>query len=123
MADLKEDWIDFAKLEKELDQAVEKDARYWRENEAKFRAVEQRVETYEQFRWDRGRKILSLTKFEDFVIGYGKEILPKKLSRNAFRYLRKTCLQALSSSLSVNKKKLHPVCDLWPVLARFTIYC
>ncbi|XP_038071428.1 coiled-coil domain-containing protein 103-like [Patiria miniata] len=50
MADLKEDWIDFGKLEKELDAAVEKDARYWRENDAKFRAVDQRVETYEQFR-------------------------------------------------------------------------
>ena len=50
MADLKEDWIDFGRLEKELDEAVQKDARYWRENDAKFRAVEQRVETYEQFR-------------------------------------------------------------------------
>ncbi|XP_022109489.1 coiled-coil domain-containing protein 103-like [Acanthaster planci] len=50
MAHLKEDWIDFGKLEKELDEAVQKDARYWRENDAKFRAVEQRVETYEQFR-------------------------------------------------------------------------
>lgn len=50
MANLKEDWIDFSKLELELSQAVEKDARYWRENDAKMRAVGQKVESYEQFR-------------------------------------------------------------------------
>ncbi|XP_072180769.1 dynein axonemal assembly factor 19-like [Diadema setosum] len=50
MADLKEDRIDFDKLERELLSAVDADARYWRENDAKLRAVDQRVETYEQFR-------------------------------------------------------------------------
>ncbi|XP_063951708.1 coiled-coil domain-containing protein 103-like isoform X2 [Lytechinus pictus] len=50
MADLKEDRIDFNKLEKELNAAVEADASYWRENDAKLRAMEQRVETYDQFR-------------------------------------------------------------------------
>ncbi|XP_033104823.1 coiled-coil domain-containing protein 103-like isoform X2 [Anneissia japonica] len=50
MADPNEDKIDFQKLEKELSYAMEADAKYWRENDAKFRAVEQRVETYEQFR-------------------------------------------------------------------------
>ena len=50
MADPREDRIDFNKLERELEAAVESDERYWRENDAKMRAVEQRVETYEQFR-------------------------------------------------------------------------
>ncbi|XP_072033503.1 dynein axonemal assembly factor 19-like [Amphiura filiformis] len=50
MADLREDKIDFQKLERELEAAVETDAQYWRENDAKMRAVEQRVETYEQFK-------------------------------------------------------------------------
>ncbi|XP_071822831.1 dynein axonemal assembly factor 19-like isoform X2 [Apostichopus japonicus] len=50
MADLKEDKIDFRKLEKELENAMKADAKYWRENDAKMRAVEQRVESYEQFR-------------------------------------------------------------------------
>ena len=42
--------IDFRKLEKELALAVEADAKYDRENSAKFRAVEQRVGSYEEFR-------------------------------------------------------------------------
>ena len=42
--------IDFRKLEKELALAVEADAKYDRENSAKFRAVEQRVASYEEFR-------------------------------------------------------------------------
>ncbi|KAL4221598.1 hypothetical protein ACF0H5_019855 [Mactra antiquata] len=42
--------IDFAKLEKELESAVEADARYWRENDAKFRAVHQKVASYDEFR-------------------------------------------------------------------------
>jgi hypothetical protein len=42
--------IDFRKLEKELALAVEADAKYQRENAAKFRAVEQRVGSYEEFK-------------------------------------------------------------------------
>lgn len=45
-----DDGIDFRKLEKELALAVEADAKYVRENDAKFRAVEQRVASYEEFR-------------------------------------------------------------------------
>lgn len=41
--------IDFKKLEKELHNAVEADAKYWRENDAKFRAVGQKVATYDEF--------------------------------------------------------------------------
>ncbi len=44
------DDIDFKKLAKELDKAVEADSKYSRENAAKFRAVEQRVGSYEEFR-------------------------------------------------------------------------
>ncbi len=46
-----QDTIDFSKLERELDAAVESDARYWRENDAKFRAVNQKVASYEEFRY------------------------------------------------------------------------
>ena len=42
--------IDFRWLEKEMAYAIEADARYQRENSAKFRAVEQRVGSYEEFR-------------------------------------------------------------------------
>ncbi|XP_033728877.1 coiled-coil domain-containing protein 103-like [Pecten maximus] len=44
-----EDSLNFDKLEKELHAAVDADKRYWRENDAKFRAVGQKVETYEEF--------------------------------------------------------------------------
>ena len=42
--------INFRRLENELASALEADARYERENSAKFRAVEQRVGSYEEFR-------------------------------------------------------------------------
>ena len=42
--------IDFNKLEQNLFKAVEQDARYQRENAAKFRAVEQNVGSYEEFK-------------------------------------------------------------------------
>lgn len=45
-----EEGIDFNKLEKEFNRAVEADAKYQRENAAKFRAVEQRVGSYEEFK-------------------------------------------------------------------------
>ncbi|XP_053217948.1 coiled-coil domain-containing protein 103 [Podarcis raffonei] len=42
--------IDFRALEKELEEAIAADEKYQRENEAKFRAVHQKVATYEEFR-------------------------------------------------------------------------
>ena len=42
--------FDFDKLERELNAAVLADEKYQRENDAKFRAVEQRVATYEEFK-------------------------------------------------------------------------
>ncbi|ESN98871.1 hypothetical protein HELRODRAFT_67273 [Helobdella robusta] len=42
--------LSFEKLFKELCIAEEKEARYWRENDAKFRAVHQKVATYDEFR-------------------------------------------------------------------------
>lgn len=44
------DHLDFSKLEKEVQNAVVNEERYWRENDAKIRAVEQRVPTYDNFR-------------------------------------------------------------------------
>lgn len=46
----KDGTIDFNKLEKQLLVAVEEDAKYQRENDAKFRAVAQRVASYEEFK-------------------------------------------------------------------------
>lgn len=42
--------INVDKLERELVGALEADRKYSRENDAKFRAVYQRVATYEEFR-------------------------------------------------------------------------
>uniref|UniRef100_A0A671WHR9 Dynein attachment factor N-terminal domain-containing protein n=1 Tax=Sparus aurata TaxID=8175 RepID=A0A671WHR9_SPAAU len=42
--------IDFSALERELRGAIESEQRYKRENEAKLRAVSQRVSSYSQFR-------------------------------------------------------------------------
>lgn len=44
--------IDVSRLEKELVSALEADRKYSRENDAKFRAVHQKVATYEEFRFD-----------------------------------------------------------------------
>jgi len=52
MVSRKEDKVDFRKLEKELTNAVEADQRYWRENDAKLRAVHQKVATYDEFRYE-----------------------------------------------------------------------
>lgn len=50
MASGEEENIDFTQLERELNNAIEADARYWRENDAKLRAVNQKVATYDEFR-------------------------------------------------------------------------
>lgn len=42
--------IDLGRLERELVSAIEADRRYSRENDAKFRAIHQKVATYEEFR-------------------------------------------------------------------------
>lgn len=44
------DEIDVSRLCKQLGEAVEADEVYWRENDAKFRAVRQKVSSYEEFR-------------------------------------------------------------------------
>ena len=51
MVSRSDDAINFDKLEAELNDAVDADERYQRENDAKFRAVNQRVATYEEFRY------------------------------------------------------------------------
>ncbi|XP_026275945.1 coiled-coil domain-containing protein 103 [Frankliniella occidentalis] len=42
--------IDFTELERELEAAIDQDTRYWLQNDAKIRAVNQRVATYDEFR-------------------------------------------------------------------------
>ena len=53
MAFKQADSINFDKLEKELQSAVDADAKYWRENDAKFRAIEQKVATYDDFKYEQ----------------------------------------------------------------------
>lgn len=45
--------IDVDKVERELVSALEADRKYSRENDAKFRAVHQKVATYEEFRYEK----------------------------------------------------------------------
>ena len=45
-----DDDIDFNSLQNELDAAVAKDKRYQSQNDAKFRAINQKVGTYDEFR-------------------------------------------------------------------------
>lgn len=42
--------VDFKELEKELRECIKEDERYWRENNAKLKAVDQRVASYDEFR-------------------------------------------------------------------------
>lgn len=49
MADI-DDTLDFKSLEKELSHAIARDEKYQRENDAKFRAIHQKVQSYEEFR-------------------------------------------------------------------------
>lgn len=46
----KRDIIDFSALQKELTHALRADEKYHRENDAKFRAIHQKVASYEEFR-------------------------------------------------------------------------
>ena len=50
MVSTQKDDIDFDEIERLGLQAIDKDARYWTENDAKFRAVNQKVASYEEFR-------------------------------------------------------------------------
>lgn len=43
--------LDFTELERELANAVAADEKYRRENDAKFRAIHQKVASYEEFRY------------------------------------------------------------------------
>ncbi|XP_047002769.1 coiled-coil domain-containing protein 103-like [Schistocerca americana] len=50
MADICKKEINVKELEAELQKKIDDDARYWRENDAKFRAIDQKVATYDEFR-------------------------------------------------------------------------
>ncbi|XP_049835050.1 coiled-coil domain-containing protein 103 [Schistocerca gregaria] len=50
MADICKKEINVKELEAELQKQIDDDARYWRENDAKFRAIDQKVATYDEFR-------------------------------------------------------------------------
>lgn len=42
--------LDFKELERDLQKSIKDDEQYWKENDAKLRAVNQKVATYEEFR-------------------------------------------------------------------------
>lgn len=44
------DYFDLEQMKQDFEESVEADNRYWRENNAKFRAVHQKVASYEEFR-------------------------------------------------------------------------
>lgn len=46
-----EDKVDFEVLETELRNAIQEDFKYWRENSAKLRAINQRASSYDEFRY------------------------------------------------------------------------
>ncbi|XP_034023615.1 coiled-coil domain-containing protein 103 [Thalassophryne amazonica] len=50
MANSQRDIIDFTALEKELRMVVEIEQKYCRQNDAKLRAVSQKVKSYQEFR-------------------------------------------------------------------------
>lgn len=50
---MERDVIDFSALERELRGAIEAERKYKRENEAKLKAVGQRVASYDEFRYLR----------------------------------------------------------------------
>ena len=52
--------INVRRLESELAVALEADQRYQRENDAKFRAVHQKVATYEEFRCGTNHPLIPL---------------------------------------------------------------
>ena len=49
---LKKEEINLSKLEKEVNDAVAAEKLYWQQNDAKFRAINQKVATYDEFRLD-----------------------------------------------------------------------
>ncbi|PAA49967.1 hypothetical protein BOX15_Mlig029093g1, partial [Macrostomum lignano] len=74
--------INLDRLERELEQAVEADRRYWEKNDAKFRAVNQRVASYEEFKeivnashlkpLDRGEKVTEIRTNETGLWNRGR---------------------------------------------------
>lgn len=71
--------IDINKIQNQVKNEVLKEQKYWRENDAKMRAIEQRVPTYEDFRQlVLGSHLKPLDKGESLVDGKG-EIATKKV--------------------------------------------
>lgn len=66
--------IDLRGLDKELTIALEADRRYVRENDAKFRAIHQKVGSYEEFRY------FNIVYFQELHPFVGAEILSKLLT-------------------------------------------
>ena len=80
-----DDAVDFDKLEKELTDALAQEQRYWTENDAKFRAVDQKVATYDEFRW--GKKTSHVA---------GKVTSPMLSQRFLFSYLDNIIISILN---------------------------
>ena len=100
--------VNFERLEANLNHAVEKEDRYWRENDAKFRAVEQKVNSYEEF-----EEIVKAAHIKPMT----EDITQLKLSRSAWittgrakERTRKKMLQADAEDAS--ELSLPPIADV-----------
>ncbi|XP_045575466.1 coiled-coil domain-containing protein 103 [Salmo salar] len=94
--------INFSALERELQSAVEADNKYQRENDAKFRALHQKVGTYEAFR--------------DIVLASHLKPLDRKDKAEA------PCKQPWNALASADKGQNQTSCDeigLKPQLSEF----
>ncbi|RUS84844.1 hypothetical protein EGW08_007385 [Elysia chlorotica] len=97
-----DDHFDFGKVEKEAKSLVDYDERYWVENSAKIRAVEQRVGTYDEFREIVMAAHLKPLEKEDKISSMGT--FTQVWNQSALRNTKKDGGSAEEDKLLTNKK-------------------
>lgn len=99
--------MNFGILEKELEAAIAADEKYERENSAKFRAVEQKVASYDEFRFDK----LSTVDYSEYaIIVLSVNVTLDAFPSNRFHLLRswaKYWRKILKKSKSVVESTKH----------------
>lgn len=98
--DLHNDDIDMNKLEIELETAIAKDEKYQRENDAKFRAVHQKVSSYDEFR--------------DIVLASHLRPLDKKDISGGMKYQAWNTV-ASSKSQATSDVNMNKTSDSWEI--------
>ena len=86
--------MDFTKLEKELSGLMQKDDKYWRENDAKFRAAKQ-MATYEEF-----ENIVKVRLFGQEYLSYNKinKVIKQTSVNQCFQIFQASHLKPLEKS-------------------------